>query len=118
MAATISTPIIESMPRSLKDAPSGISSFSAISCTSARSCSLRPSLVAMLISPERSGEPSLDFVEEVAHRLDARQTLVGNLDLKPPLERPDDLEDAERIDRELTDVHRLQGVVEVLLHHF
>src|ERR1019366_8312423 len=125
MAATISTPIIESMPRSLNEASSGISSFSAISATSDRSCSFRVSfdMASLLIESQvawalaRSRDPSLDFVEEVADRLNARQALVWNLDAQPALQRADDLEDPQRVDGELADRHRFDHVVIVLLDH-
>src|SRR5579859_1251633 len=65
-----------------------------------------------------SREPPLDFVEKVADRLDAREALVRYLDAQATLERADDLQDAERVDRQLADGHRLHHVVEILLDDF
>src|SRR5580693_8142552 len=94
------------MPSSLNVAPSGISSFSAISATVARSCSLRLSsdiFASPSLSTLGSGKPLLDLVEKAADRFETCEALVRDLDAQPALQRPDDLEHAERIDRQLRD---------------
>src|SRR5450631_654597 len=117
MAATISTPIIESIPRSLNVAPSGISSFSAISATRARSSSFRFAFDIVVSLFPLLSLSLLDHIEKVTNGLQAREALVGDLDPQLPLQRPDDLEHSEGVDGQLADDGRLEHVVKVLLHH-
>ena len=103
-------------------APSGISSFSAISATSVRSSSLRfaskfvrdmvLSLLVQLCSVKltrgasrrRRGNPN---------RLQAREAVVRDPNPQLALERTDDLEHAERVDDELVDAHGYDHIVEM-----
>src|SRR5271170_679068 len=103
---------MESMPRSLNVAPSGISSFSAISATRARRSSRSFGLAFELdISVLLLGQSLLDDVEKIGNGVEACEALVGDLDAHLPLERADDLEHAQRVDRQLADHGRLEDVM-------